>query len=347
MKKIQLLILILFLMVIAVSGFSFAENLTITDGQAIVSDTRIADDAIEKVIQGKYTGAIPEDTVTVGVYGEMGNTTAAGAIVGTGHGIGVLGFASDTTLGVHPIYGVEGRANIYTEQSGIYGYGTLGLANVEADTYGGVAVGVKARSEIFDTGGSPLAEGGAIALWVPHTIGGAYHYGIFCQDDVKIAGDTTMQNLTFDGGGMCYAEIYALDNSTATSIASATTEYQVTVFDTNGVSNNATPDHTNDHITITQAGDYLINFTATISNEAGDANLMKLYIKKNNGASVVGSLQFIRVFYGWGGEQDVAKLSGMATLAASDTIEVWVENLQNTQDYTFEDITLNVMQIGD
>jgi hypothetical protein len=38
-------------------------------------------------------------------------------------------------------------------------------------------------------------------------------------------------------------------------------------------------------------------------------------------------------------------MSGIVTLAASDTVEVWIENETNTQNYIVEDIDLSVMRL--
>ena len=65
-----------------------------------------------------------------------------------------------------------------------------------------------------------------------------------------------------------FAEIKAVDNSTETTISTQNVAVQVTIFDTNGESYNTTPDHTNDHITVDQAGKYLILVSASIDSIA-------------------------------------------------------------------------------
>lgn len=153
------------------------------------------------------------------------------------------------------------------------------------------------------------------------------------------------QNLIFTGNGLSFGEISAVDNSTETTISVAGTAVQVTIFDTNGESNNTTPDHTNDHITITSTGKYLITCSATVNSVAGAASRMELSVQKNNGDSIVIPTANINLA-GGGGETTSIDLTGIASLTADDTIEVWIENETNTQNYVVENISLSLVQIG-
>ncbi len=154
-------------------------------------------------------------------------------------------------------------------------------------------------------------------------------------------------DLKFIGtAGMCYAGISAVGNSTETTISSAGVKYQVTIFDTNDPNNNATPDHTNDHITVTIAGDYFIAVSATVNSVAGAGSRFEMEVMKNNGATAVGALHVDRNIDGGGSKAGSVSMSGIATLSASDTVEVWIENETNTQNYIVEDITLSLIQIG-
>jgi hypothetical protein len=67
-----------------------------------------------------------------------------------------------------------------------------------------------------------------------------------------------------------YAEIYVADGSTAQSIATGTTYTKLTGFTTNGSSSNCTADASNDKITITKTGYYLVN--CSINGSSGTAN---------------------------------------------------------------------------
>jgi len=147
------------------------------------------------------------------------------------------------------------------------------------------------------------------------------------------------------GGGLAFAEINAEDNLTETAIVTQDVPVQVTIFDTNGEANNATPDHTNDRITIDNAGKYLVTVSATVDSVAGAASRFEMSVQKNSGAeSIIAHVN--RNISGGGGETGVVAMIGVADLAAKDTVEVWMANETNTQNYVVNDISLSVVQIG-
>ena len=153
-------------------------------------------------------------------------------------------------------------------------------------------------------------------------------------------------DVVFGGGGLVYGEISVNDNANPTAIAVMGTAVQVTDFDTDGPSNNATPDHASDHITIAKAGDYLITCSLTMDSVAGPGATFDFEVMKNNGASRVGAVHAHRSASGGGGETGSVSLSGIATLAAADTIELWVSNDTGTENVVIEDAILSVVQIG-
>ncbi len=177
---------------------------------------------------------------------------------------------------------------------------------------------------------------------------------IFIDESQLTVGDGTNEtvieadgDVIFTGtAGLPFAEISVVGNSTETAIAVAGTAVQVTIFDTNGPSNNGTPDHTNDHITIVKAGHYFIAVSATINSVGGPGSKFELTVQKNNGAAEIGALHCDRDIAGGGGVAGVISMSGIVDLAVSDTIEVWIENETNTANYVVEDITLSLFQLG-
>lgn len=146
--------------------------------------------------------------------------------------------------------------------------------------------------------------------------------------------------------GLAFGEIYAENNSTATTISVAGTWYQVTIFNTNGQSNNTTPDHTNDHITITKAGMYFVSVALSLLSGAGAAFVSEGEVKTNNGTVAHTNVHMDRALSGGGGDVGSASMSGIIDLAVSDTVEVWIRNKTNTTDITVEDINLTIMQIA-
>ena len=158
------------------------------------------------------------------------------------------------------------------------------------------------------------------------------------------------KSLYFDGAGegLPYAEIYAFDaNSTITiSGTGIANKIQVTSFDTNGVSNLMTPDHTNDHITVVKAGVYKCNVAISAESSGGSAYEAGFGVFKNNGATHFTNCHVHRQLSGGGGDTGSLNMTGLIDLAANDTIEVWVWNETNTNNIIVDDITLNLIQIG-
>ncbi len=156
--------------------------------------------------------------------------------------------------------------------------------------------------------------------------------------------------LVFVGtAGLCYAEIYASDvNDTITiTIAGKANKVQITSFVVDGESNNMTPDHTNDHITVVKAGHYLCNVSMHIqSDSAGGADSVGYSVYKNNGNTEFSNLHGQRNLSGGGGDEGSVSLSGVIDLLVSDTIEVWIWNNDSTDDIVVDDINLSLIQIG-
>ncbi len=146
--------------------------------------------------------------------------------------------------------------------------------------------------------------------------------------------------------GLIYGGISATDSAVVTAIAVAGVAVQITVFDVNNPSNGATPDHTNDHITIVTSGDYYIAVSATVNSIVGAGSRFEMRVQKNNGAANVDPLHVDRNVGGGAVESGSVSMSGIAALTAADTIEVWIENETNTQNYVVESITLTVIEIG-
>lgn len=121
---------------------------------------------------------------------------------------------------------------------------------------------------------------------------------------------------------------------------------QFLFFDTNGLSNNATPDHTNDHITITVAGTYFVGASIHAEKEAGAAATLGFEIWKNGGTVAIPNLHAHQRFAGGAGDVQAVPIMGTTTFAVNDTIELWVYNDTNTNDVTIEDCTLSLFKVG-
>ncbi|KKL11963.1 hypothetical protein LCGC14_2540510, partial [marine sediment metagenome] len=160
------------------------------------------------------------------------------------------------------------------------------------------------------------------------------------QVDIDNTGD-----LTFVGSaGLPFAEIYARDNTATTS--TSTTKVQILIFDTDGESNNMTPDHAQDHITVVKAGMYKIDASISIKNSSGSAHVISLEMYKNNGTVVFNNIHAGRTL-GTGTDVGNLTMSGIVDVAANDTLEFWITSDSGTaRIVTVEDIDFCAIQIG-
>ena len=162
---------------------------------------------------------------------------------------------------------------------------------------------------------------------------------------VKIIGD---MYFSVAGSGLPRASIYAYNAGDTITISGTgiANKEQITTFDTNDVSNLATPDHANDHITIDKAGDYLVLVSISISSTGGTAYKMDFGVFKNGGTVQFQGLNSHRNLSGGGGDDGSVSISDVVTFAATDTVEVWCWNETNTNNIVIDDITLTVVQVG-
>jgi hypothetical protein len=148
--------------------------------------------------------------------------------------------------------------------------------------------------------------------------------------------------------GRSFADIYASDVEAEHTIADTGQENRVQIvsFNANGESREAAPDYTNDHITVTRAGIYLVNVSMTLESVAGAAAEFGYAVYKNDGATEVMGLHGHRDLAAGGGQHGSVALSGIADLAVDDTVEVWIWNETNTQNIKIGDINLSIVEVG-
>lgn len=149
------------------------------------------------------------------------------------------------------------------------------------------------------------------------------------------------------GGGLLFGEMWVKDNAVATAIAVAGTYYQFTGFANDGQSNGATPDHTNDHITVDTAGKYLVTASLAVQSIGGGAaDTIAVEVRKNNGTTIFSNIHAHRKLAGGGGDKGSISLSGILDLSATDTVEVWTTNESNNTNIILEDVNLSIICIG-
>lgn len=162
-------------------------------------------------------------------------------------------------------------------------------------------------------------------------------------EKLGIAGDVNWGS----GGGLLFGEVYVKDNAVETAIAAAGTYYQFTGFANDGQSNGTTPDHTNDHITVDTAGKYLVTVSLAVqSTGGGAADTIAVEVRKNNGTTIFSNIHAHRKLAGGGGDKGSISLSGILSLSATDTVEIWTTNESNNTNIILEDVNLSIICIG-
>ena len=165
-------------------------------------------------------------------------------------------------------------------------------------------------------------------------------------------GATTAINLRSDtvfigaGTGLPYGEIYGHNVAYDLVLTDLDTPYQVLGYAVNGQSNLTTPDHTNDHITITKTGVYQVSYT--LGCKCSSAVDVSFEVKKNNGATghENSDIHFKLVA---GGTLVSIGTSCIIALTADDTLELWGhrnDGAAASRTVVVDHCQLNVIMIG-
>lgn len=179
--------------------------------------------------------------------------------------------------------------------------------------------------------------------------------GTFYMDDCKWRNGgglvvTSDGDLLFrSGGGLAFGEIYVKDVTDELTISGTgqANKVQVTSFDTNGESNNMTPDHTQDHITVTEAGKYLCVVSLVVESAAGGGtDHVGASLYKNGGTAEFPNVHTNRKLAGGGGDTGSISMSGIIDAADNDTMELWLWNVDSTDNIVVDDVTLSLVMIG-
>jgi hypothetical protein len=246
----------------------------------------------------------------------------------------------DNATGFFTVFGlVRGlNTNSFTEGDTLY------LSDSVAGTFTNIAptapsfpiqIGVVTRKSI---------EEGAILISVGPTdvVGTIVIHDLDVNTNLDIGGDILFNGA---GSGLAFGEIFVKDNVVTTSISSAG-HTQVTIFTTNGESNNTTSDFTENHIEITKAGRYMVNASVSVLNSAGAGHLLHVELFKNDGAVDFDNVHAHRTLSA-GSDKGSISLSGIINAAVGDTLELWASSDSATaKNVTFEDVTLTAIQVG-
>ncbi len=173
-------------------------------------------------------------------------------------------------------------------------------------------------------------------------------WGQFSVDDAipNIPIFTDDANTKLRLGRVAYGGLSIMDNTAPTTL-NVSASVQITNFDTNGPSQDATPDHTNDHITIGIAGDYLVTAAVAVANAASQSHLIRIGMHINNGSGSYPPVDAHRSLAGGSTDVGSVALAGIVTLSAGDTVELWSDtDSSSNRDVIFEDVSLSVILVS-
>lgn len=155
-------------------------------------------------------------------------------------------------------------------------------------------------------------------------------------------------DINFVGGaGLQLGEIYYNNGGSDIVLSSQDTWYKITTFNTNGVNNgDVTPDHTNNHISVTDSGIYRIAYS--VSSRANTSNKYVFAVRINNGSSTFNN-SFTQNHTPLADKIFTASTSALCDIPAGATIELWVKRTDGgavSKTLTIEQVVLNVSQIA-
>lgn len=148
-----------------------------------------------------------------------------------------------------------------------------------------------------------------------------------------------------------YGEIYVEGIDVGIAMAAQDTYYQAVVWSPGGAgvdgeAKGATPDVTNDHITVGSSGMYYVRWHVSIYSTQKNEFELEIFI--NNGDTGFPGTEAYRTTSVASAVGSVAG-GGICDLTAGDTVELWAERKDGaavSKTLTFRQATLSIMQIG-
>lgn len=151
--------------------------------------------------------------------------------------------------------------------------------------------------------------------------------------------------LIFSDVPLHYAEISAIDASTATTFAGSgvANRSQVNIFAANGPSHGATPDFSTGKITVTRDGSYQVIVSVSFSGGASDTIAIAVYYGSVPTRSTAHGHRKLGTIPGDDGSMSV---NAILTLVAGDDVTLWAWNETDGDSITIGDVTMTLVQVG-
>lgn len=209
----------------------------------------------------------------------------------------------------------------------------------------GLWFGLDAGVAVGGTVAQPSSSGGHVMRIGYTDSNPTLAIGNFAGNQYALYSQNGLLSFVGNSSGLPNAQIYNEDvGPTTTTISTSNTWVQVLHFDANGPSVGATPDHTNDHITVLHSGTYLVTVTARVQFEISTSNTMEHRVFVNNGSST--GIVTLTQASNQGAGADVISFSGLAELSANDTVELWVRNINGTTNVAYHSLSMSLVMVG-
>jgi hypothetical protein len=236
---------------------------------------------------------------SVAIGASAGNKNVTGdrnTLIGKGAGLGVEGnsYSDNTFIGWQSGLAITtGSSNIFIGNSS--GDKQTSLSNL-------LIIDNQTRADVATEITNSILYGVMAAAPADQTL--RINANVTFPQDVLFSGS---------GSGLAYGEVFKAGNTVETAIGTSgkANKVQYLFFDTDGPSNNATPDHSNNHVLITKAGVYCVSVCIHADSVTGPAAEFGFSIYKNNGATEVVNLHSHRDFSGGGSEAGSANICGL------------------------------------
>ena len=145
-----------------------------------------------------------------------------------------------------------------------------------------------------------------------------------------------------DGAGVAYYGSISVDEgASAQTLTNAGQYYSVTQFAVNGLSSGMTPDHTNDRITVTNAGVYEVSCVMSFSGTASTIYDMAIYVDGSINTTLT-----IQRDIGTGNTVGAAAISGLVSLTAGQVLTLWAKSDGTSKAFLVVHANLNVRSVG-
>jgi hypothetical protein len=152
-----------------------------------------------------------------------------------------------------------------------------------------------------------------------------------------------MNNMGTDGLDAAdgkYGSMYVDNNSAGTPQVISTSLVKLTQFDTNGLSNGVTTDHTTDRLTVVNTGIYILSYNIALSGSIADFTV----IPHVNGSPIAGASSNVTLVST--ADIQMLEVTTPISLTAADYVELYAKASAASKNFLMREATISLSTIG-